>query len=555
MRFTGFLLRAVRALWGDRTGNFAMLTAIAAIPVMGAAGLAIDYSNMSRMRVELQQALDAAVLAVAQRGDDVSDAEARAIAAAYLTGNTSLSYGDLKIQRNGNAVTLSAKISAPLAFGGLFGYDKWPINVASTADMAFASYEIALVLDTTGSMRGGKLEAMKEAVTGLIDDLSARVNDKERLKFALVPFSSFVNVGTHFGPRYDKNNRRIAGTGADWLDLDGRSPIPQTDLIQGVSRFDLFAHLGQEWKGCVETRIPSGGKNHDVDDTPAVRGDPASLFVPAFAIDEPESTRSARYNNDYLSYAPDYPDNNPLDNSSQARALRLLKYGLVSEARSIYSNARKLPGGNAPLQANGFARPPYGTPDFKGGRGPNAGCHTQPITPLTNNYADLKRKVRNLQAEGNTNIMEGVVWGMRVLSPHAPFTEGKDPEDVPELEKVMIVLSDGANVFGSSSNDFRSPYNSFGYLVNGRLGITKGNSRATAELMNQKTLQACENAKEKWGYQIYTIRLEEPDVATGQMLRDCASSPGHYFDTPSRNQLNNVFKNIRDGITKLRLSS
>src|SRR5690606_1404776 len=129
--------------------------------------------------------------------------------------------------------------------------------------------------------------------------------------------------------------------------------------------------------------------------------------------------------------------NNPLDNSSQARALRLLKYGLVSEARSIYSNARKLPGGNAPLQANGFARPPYGTPDFKGGRGPNAGCHTQPITPLTNNYADLKRKVRNLQAEGNTNIMEGVVWGMRVLSPHAPFTEGKDPEDVPELEKVM----------------------------------------------------------------------------------------------------------------------
>lgn len=555
MKLRDIMQTALGAFAGDRAGNFAMLTALAAVPILGAAGLAVDYANTSRMKVELQQALDAAVLAVAQRGDNISEAEARQVASAYLTGNLANAYTDMQVLRDGTAVTLSARTSVPLAFGGLFGYDKWPVRAASTADMAFASYEIALVLDTTGSMQGGKLKAMKDAVIGLIDDLSARVDDRERLKFALVPFSSFVNVGSQFGPRYDRDKRRIAGAGAEWLDLDGNSPIPQVDLVSGVSRFDLFAHLGQKWGGCVETRISSGGNDHAVDDTPPVKNDPASLFVPAFAIDEPASSWWNYYSNDYLDYAHRY-DDDPLDNSPDARALRLLKYGLVNQAKAIVGNRIKdLPGGNAKVGANGFATPPNGKPNIRGGRGPNSGCYAEPITPLSSDYEDLKRKVRSFTAQGNTNIMEGVAWGMRVLSPHAPFTEGKNPADEPGLEKIMIVLSDGANVFGHASNALGSTYSSFGYLVDGRLGVTGGNDRKTNQLMNEKTLQACNNAKEKWGYQIYTIRLEERDGATGEMLRDCATSPAHYFDTPSRSQLDGVFKDIRDGITKLRLSS
>src|SRR5690606_29238868 len=169
----------------------------------------------------------------------------------------------------------------------LFGYDKATVGASSTADMAFASYEIALVLDTTGSMEGGKLAAMKDAVIGLIDDLSARVDDKERLKFALVPFATFVNVGPQFGPEFDEKGRMIKGTGAQWLDLEGKSPIPELELGKNVSRFEVAHHLRQDWKGCVETRMPAKGMAHDVDDTPAVGSDRASLFPPAFAIDEP----------------------------------------------------------------------------------------------------------------------------------------------------------------------------------------------------------------------------------------------------------------------------
>ena len=72
--------------------------------------------------------------------------------------------------------------------------------------------------------------------------------------------------------------------------------------------------------------------------------------------------------------------------------------------------------------------------------------------------------------------------------------------------------------------------------------------------MNAKTLEACTDAKES-GIEIYTIRLEEPDRATGTMLQQCASAPDHYFDVPSRAQLDETFGKIRDRMVRVRIAS
>ena len=106
-------------------------------------------------------------------------------------------------------------------------------RAVASADIAYMSYEIGLVLDTTGSMSGGKLAAMKDAVTGLIDTMSAQVSDKDKLKFGLVPFSTFVNVGPGFGRSSTRPASRSTGTGAAWLDLEGGSSIPQHRVSQG----------------------------------------------------------------------------------------------------------------------------------------------------------------------------------------------------------------------------------------------------------------------------------------------------------------------------------
>jgi Flp pilus assembly protein TadG len=522
----------------DPSGNFAIFAAIGMLPLLMAGGIAVDFTALSKTRSQLQQALDTASLAVAREGTEISNARATQIAIDLLVGNFGLTYTDLKIKREGTRVTVDAVSMTPLTFGSLFGYDKWPILAQSSADIATVKYELALVLDTTGSMKGGKLAAMKEAVNGMVESMSSQVSDPTYLKFAVVPFANFVNVGGQFAPKFDEKGRRIKGTGAEWLDLDGKNPIPQHELQAGLSRFQLFEHLGQDWAGCVETRIPGKKGTHDIADTPAVKSDKSSYFVPAFSIDEPESWG---YSNSYIASPVD-----PLDMSASAKTKKLMKYGLPPAL------AGALVGGAVVVEGDTseWTDPVV---NAAGSRGPNNGCVTQPLMPLNSDYKAILAKVDSLQANGTTNIMEGVAWGQRVLSPAEPFSEGDDKAKM-GTEKIMIVLTDGANVFGNRPVPLGSSYASHGYLVDGRLGISAGSSSDTNKLMNEKTLAACEEAKES-GTTIYTIRLEEPDVATGTMLQQCATSAAHYFDAPSRSQLDEVFRAINSRVVKVRISS
>src|SRR5690606_7982009 len=98
-----------------------------------------------------------------------------------------------------------------------------------------------------GSMAGGKLQSMKDAVEGMIESMSAQIKDKDRLKFSFVPFATFVNVGPEHGPKFDAEGKQIAGTGASWLDLSGSSPVPQSELSAGASRFQLYGNVGKSW--------------------------------------------------------------------------------------------------------------------------------------------------------------------------------------------------------------------------------------------------------------------------------------------------------------------
>ena len=516
-------------LSGDRKGNFGVMASALAVPLVMAAGAALDLSTINMRHSQLQQALDAAVLAVAREGKDISDAQGRQIAADFVATNYQMQVASMELVRNGSSVTIKASTRADMAFGALFGYDDWAINAEAGADIAYASYEIALVLDTTGSMAGGKLTALKDAVDGMIESMSAQIADKDKLKMALVPFATFVNVGPQYGPQFKSNGHIVAGTGAPWLDLKGKSDIAQLELQKNVSRFEVMHNLGQEWKGCVETRPETSSGEHDVQDTTPAANKPETLFVPAFAIDEPAA---AGYSNDYILSLID-----PMDQSLLGKTGKLLKYGVLNPALATTGLDAVL----GPVLA-----------DTSSGKGPNKGCDMRPITPLTNNYTLLRSEVSQLNAAGTTNIMEGVAWGTRVLTPGEPFAQGKKAST--GLEKIMIVLTDGSNVIGANSTPLKSSYSSFGFYVDGRLDAPDGSATSTNAAMNARTLAACDYAK-KHGITVYTIRLEEPNVATGEMLKQCASGNDHFFDAPSRTQLDDVFKGIRERVVKLRLSS
>ena len=81
-------------------GNFAIMASILAVPLVVAAGVAMDLSTLSRTRSELQNAMDSAVLAVAREGKEIDDNQAKQIALTFVSSNYHLQYTDLDIVRD-----------------------------------------------------------------------------------------------------------------------------------------------------------------------------------------------------------------------------------------------------------------------------------------------------------------------------------------------------------------------------------------------------------------------------------------------------------------------
>ncbi|MFC1673154.1 pilus assembly protein TadG-related protein [Pseudomonadota bacterium] len=182
----------------------------------------------------------------------------------------------------------------------------------------------------------------------------------------------------------------------------------------------------------------------------------------------------------------------------------------------------------------------YSPPSSKG---PNKEC-PRPVTPLTNDRAHLVDELNAMWASGYTHINYGAVWGWRVISPSAPFTEGANYGD-PEWHKAVIILTDGAN---TTSN---SHYTAFGYRSEGRLGSTT--STGTTAALNTKTAEVCENMKAQ-GITVYTITFNVSSVSTQNLFRTCASSPDRYFNSPDSQTLTLAFRAIGAELKNLHLS-
>ena len=543
----------LQKFWDDRSANFAVTFAILAVPLLTAGGLAVDYINLSRQKSELQAALDAAALAVTREGPtSLSKKQATDIAEAFVLAN----YPDLALKVDaqiiGNeTIEVSGSISYPTAFGGVFGKPTVDVGASSRATYSAIKYEIVFVLDTTGSMAGGKLSSLQSAVTGMIDDINAQNLPAGTVKFGVVPYAGFVNVGPQFGPTISSLGV-VTKAAASWLDADAKAPIRQSDLPDGLSRFALFHKLGQKWAGCVETRQASAKVNHDTEDTPPSASDPYSLFTPMFAIDEPDNKNDWTYPNSYLNDVSKAVV--PANTSMTDKIDRLKRYGRNSTY--TYPNTlltslvevatwKSVTVNNSPSGFYSNEADP---------KGPNYDCEISAIQPLTSDAARIKTMVNNLVANGSTNTLTGVTWGWRVLSSGEPFTEGA-PKSAKDTVKTLVFLTDGANSINALSNNLKSAYTSFGYLVDGRLnGMTSGTSDMLGAAIDAKTLTACGNIK-KDGIEVFTIRLEMPDVETGALLKNCASKPENYFDAPSRTQLDGIFKSIKKEIMRVRLTS
>lgn len=148
------------------------------------------------------------------------------------------------------------------------------------------------------------------------------------------------------------------------------------------------------------------------------------------------------------------------------------------------------------------------------------GCPTA-MMPLSDDWNALNAEVDAMSPNGNTNVTIGVALAWQTLSAVNPFNA---PADAPDLEKVLIVLTDGEN--------------------------TQNRWTSSATSIDSRTAQVCAAVKAD-NVKVYTVRVIDGNAS---LLQSCATNPNMYYDVDQADQLDAVFSTIAQNLANLRLT-
>ncbi len=525
-----WLSRFARSRAGSIAPAFAVIATFALAPTVA---VGVDVARGMSGRNNLQDALDAAALAVAHLPAGSNQATVTATAQSWLNANlhdSALGPVTLNVSMATQQVNLSATSTVTTTLGALgsfSGMGTLPIKANSVVKWGLNHIELALVLDNTGSMsQDSKLSNLQSAASSLVDTLSqsaSQSGDPNALKVGVVPFSMTVNIGSTY-------------QSASWM--SGAMPTAYgTDLFNGTTGLDRFALLktmNTAWGGCVESRpMP-----YDVQDTPPTSSNPATLFVPFFAPDEPDANTIQ-----YSTYSGNYTYNN-------GKYYYAFYNNYLSDGTSS-TNFNTRQGGSTKYKS----KPANGTNPYWGDKiGPNSGCQTAALQRLTTNMSTVKSELNAMIAAGDTEIPLGLMWGWHVLSPNAPFADGA-AYGTPNTLKIVVLVTDGQNTYGTGMNgNDNSAYTAMGYGWQNRWTSVANPYSDPVTYLNSRLTQVCNNMKAQ-GVIVYTLPLEVTDPSIKSLLQNCASQASYYIDVTSSSQLQAAFSNVAGSISALRIAS
>lgn len=471
------------------------------------------------------------------------------------------------------------------------------------------------------------LNGVSDCLTATMTATTPLASSINSVKIGIVPFTEFVNVGTSMKTELGMTSVTKPGINNDNFDHDDYDGNAFSGTA--VDRFALYDALTNvDWQGCVEARKTP----YDTNDAAPDATIPDTLFTPEFAPDEPDT---GGFGNSYISDTPaactrtppryiwtqvrtkcDKAANNQskYDSATCSGGTTTNTYTEVSELgvtttvtstrpSSIYNNPD--PGASSYSDAYSYTTPGSGTYKYTITRvrtwtynfsdrelqervckytgaistskeGPNYDCPNNPITPLTNTKSVVNAAIDAMSPQGYTNIHQGAIWGLHLLSPTAPFTQGQAYNTA--TYKVMIVMTDGENTvqnYSTSKMNYATGYMAYGFPgppvasgtpYNGRIYSTTNPTPDTdakvTESMDARLVATCQSAKDA-GITVYTIGLATQNTGNPagsaqakveQMLKDCSSGTGFWYFPSSGDQLTSVFKEIASQLADLRLA-
>lgn len=502
----GLALRFLR----QTRGNVAMMFALA-LPVLLMITLgAIDIHQASKVKAQLQDALDAAALAAA-RSTFTDDVNINKVGMAALKANMPGYFGETSGDTANfvllsNRVTGDARVNVKVLvanivlppYGKLLD-DYIPVSSRSEVLRASRNVEVAMVLDITGSMKGTRITDLKTAAKDLVDLVVQEQQSPFTSKVALVPYSMGVNAGTYAnavrgsltGPTSISRAVWANGTARsitsisraspavvtaanhgltdnDWVGLSGVSRMTKLNnrgyQVEVVSK-DSFRLLRENTTG--ESRDGSGGvftkclyagchvavtsANHGLDDGDGVEISGVRGMTGLNSLWTATRMDASTFLVPLVGAGQgDYSTGGAVQCGRDGCQVRVF----TSEGGAL----RRLPSSTCVSERAGDAAFTEAAPrsgSWVGRNYPHSNnpCLGDVITPLSSSAPSLKSTIDRYGAVGSTAGQIGIGWGWYMVSPEfgALWTGAgrPDPYDPKETLKVVIIMTDG---------EFNNPY-------------------------------------------------------------------------------------------------
>ena len=191
----------------DENGNFMMIFAFATAVIFLSVGLAVEYSQSINIKTRVTNALDAATLATARAisiGDITEEQGAAYLEDVFIANigvdaleGSRYTISNVTINTTNQTVSAQASYDQDLDFISVGKVaQSQDVGSMSAATYGLSDIEVAMVLDTTGSMGGSKIVALREAATlGVQELLAVNHPGDEKVRISLVPYAYGVNAG------------------------------------------------------------------------------------------------------------------------------------------------------------------------------------------------------------------------------------------------------------------------------------------------------------------------------------------------------------------------
>ncbi|MCW1429878.1 TadE/TadG family type IV pilus assembly protein [Novosphingobium sp. JCM 18896] len=499
----------------DRRGSALPLMAAALLPTMLAIGGGIDMARAYMVKSKLQEAVDSAALA-GRRSMTKEDIEtAKNDVKAFLnfnfpTGTYQITLSDPVITKpDVGTVRVAVTATVRTTIMSLVGIKTIPISVVGEAKQNFDNVDIVLVLDTTGSMAGTKLDALKDAVRALYKELEPAQQELSkqglRMRFGIVPYAATVNVGKVL---LGKSSTYIQTTNLSyyhWRKANGNWSF-------GQRTYNLQTFVG----GGALGNINGNGDNQTATWTGC--------------IEERKTVNSITANDS--------------------------RSGPPSDANDL--NIDLIPGTDVDTKWRPYLFDPTGGVALpKGSVDKYCPSEVIPLKEMTSD--DLDKELGKLVAQGSTYHDIGMIWGTRLISNGGVFGSGNPTEyKQRKVQKYIIYMTDGqisaprdfctsrgcSNV--GEHSDAYSAWGIEGY--DQRVGATSdsdSNDRHT-----KRFLMACNEAKAR-EVSIWTVAFGTGSVAS---LDSCASNKDQALVADDPDELVESFSAIGRNIGPLRIS-